>query len=92
MKDTMTLSNIETILNFNHPSSQQKYSRVFNNLKERLPAIAESMSEVHMDYMRGDTAEYSVSRLENVSGEMKEITYFIYFVKDNNGLWRIESF
>jgi hypothetical protein len=49
------------------------------------------MNEIRMDYITGDNAEYRINRSENIDGQMKEITYFIYFVKDGEGLWKIES-
>jgi hypothetical protein len=36
-------------------------------------------------------AFWKISTAENTDGQMKEITYFIYFVKDGDGIWKIES-
>jgi hypothetical protein len=36
-------------------------------------------------------AEYRIKKLENVEGQMREITYFLYFRKDVNGQWKLES-
>ncbi len=92
MKNALKSGDEIAALNFYHSSSREKYGTLFNTLKERLPQIAETMGDIKIDYVRDDLAEYRISRMEEVKGETMEITYFIYFVKAADGLWKIESF
>ncbi|MDH3976762.1 MAG: FG-GAP-like repeat-containing protein [Deltaproteobacteria bacterium] len=92
MKEAMKAGDVNSILTFYHPSSREKYKRVFIALADQLSGIAVNMNDIEMDYIRNDVAEYRFSRLEEFNSSLIEITYFIYFVKDEDGLWRIESF
>ena len=49
------------------------------------------MSNIALDRIIGDVAEYRVTKLENIEGQMRQITYFLYFRKDVNGQWKLES-
>jgi len=69
-----------------------EYNSIFTTLFDYLPDIAANMQNINLDYIQGDVAEYRISRMEDIGGEVKEITYYIYFTKGANGLWKIESY
>jgi hypothetical protein len=71
--------------------SKAKYMRVFKKLNPYLPVIVSNMADIALDRIIGDVAEYRTKKLENVEGQMREITYFLYFRKDVNGQWKLES-
>jgi len=73
-------------------AAQDKYSRILTTLSSRLPTIAANMQDIKLISVTGDVAKYRISRMENIDGQQREITYFIYFIKDVTGLWKIESF
>ena len=37
-------------------------------------------------------AKFRIKREEQIQGQIYDISYYIYFIKDVNGLWKIESF
>ncbi|MBI4823020.1 MAG: hypothetical protein HY805_02165 [Nitrospirae bacterium] len=60
--------------------------KIFN---EHSDTIMKTFSEPHLvENWRNELNRYR----ESLNGQIREITYFIYFVKDENGLWKIESF
>lgn len=65
---------------------------MFQLLANGLPNIATSMQEIQLIYLRGDIAKYRIRREQNIKGTPQTITYYIYFVRDENGIWKIESF
>jgi len=71
--------------------AKDKYLRVFQKLINNLPEITNNMQNIQVDYVMENVAEYRISRTENIDGQIKEITYFIYFKKDRNGQWKIEG-
>lgn len=88
MKENLTAGKIEDALTHFSEGSQEKYREIFTLLKDELPRIVNEMQDIHLLSIRGDVAEYIVIREEN--GE--EMGYFIYFIKDKNDNWKIDSF
>ena len=92
MKNALTNGNIEGALAYFHESSKEEYQEVFNFLTDRIPYIAASMREIQLIYLVDRVAKYRIKKEEEVQGQTFDITYYIYFIKDLNGLWHIESF
>lgn len=88
MKENLASGNIEGALTYFSEGSKDKYREIFTLLKDKLPRITSEMQDIHLLSIRGDVAEYIVIREEN--GE--EMGYFVYFIKDENGNWKIDSF
>ena len=49
------------------------------------------MGPIELDYAQQDVAEYRITRMEDIDGQPQEISYFIYFVKDKDGLWKLNQ-
>jgi len=92
MKNALTNGNIEGALTYFHESSKEEYQEVFNFLTDRIPDIAAGMREIQLIYLVDKVAKYRIKKEEEVQGQTFDITYYIYFIKDLNGLWHIESF
>jgi hypothetical protein len=92
MKEALSNGSVETAVAYFDESTKEKYRKVFETLISYLSEIASNMQSIIMDHIRQDISEYRINRMENIDGQSKEITYFIYFVKDRYGLWKIEGF
>lgn len=92
MKTSLINNNIEGALNYFHESSKQDYQEIFNLLRARLPHIVSAMREIELIYSEDRLAKYRIKREEMVQGQTYDITYYIYFIRDFNGLWRIDTF
>ncbi len=91
MKTKLAAQDVEGAVGYFSNAAKDKYRGVLNLLLPNLPTIVAGMQPINMDYIRRDVAEYRISRMETINAQNTEITYFIYFVKDTDGLWKIES-
>lgn len=68
-------------------AAQTKYGPVFDVLMPRMAEIVASYSAVQKLDISNGIAEYTVNRtLDGV-----EYLFFIYFLEDGDGVWRIDS-
>ena len=68
-------------------NAQEKYGPVFDALMPYFPGIVASYSPLAQSSLTQNIGEYAVTRLD---GGVKRL-YLIYFVRDANGVWRIDS-
>jgi uncharacterized protein YjiK len=92
MKTALYNKDMLTGLNFLLDSSIEEYQEDFNTLLDELPNIISSMQDIEMIYLRDDVAKYRMNRVHDIDGTPVTITYYIYFVKDDNGIWKIQEF
>ena len=83
----LSTNNIAQALNELTPGAQKTYARVFKALQGKLPAILKTFSSLQVVDINPDYAEYAVNR--PINGENR--LFLIYFVKDNNGDWKLEG-
>jgi len=57
-----------------------------------LPEIVDEMQDIEMIYARGDYVKYRIKRTQLINGSMMDLTYYLYFVKDKSGLWKVNQF
>lgn len=65
----------------------QKYGQVFDALMSDMPSIVKGFSPLLRSSLSGVVAEYAIVRTQNG----KRMLYFLYFVKDGDGIWRLDS-
>ncbi len=73
-------------------ASKDKYLSTFSTLSGHLPEISTNMQDIILNYMGSDTVEYRIIRNELVNGQPTDVMYYIYFMKDDDGLWKIQGF
>jgi hypothetical protein len=88
MKATLNQGNINEALNYFVTNSREEYREIFELLAPQLPALVSAMREINMVEIKGNLAEYYIKRFQRGA----DISYFIYFMRDENGIWRISSF
>jgi hypothetical protein len=71
--------------------STDKYREIFTVISSRLPDIAADMQNIQLIIVDDKTAKYRIRRVETINGQTLPITYYIYFIKDIDGLWKIEK-
>jgi hypothetical protein len=92
MKSALIAGDNQKALGCFHSGTKSNYDEIFSALGTTLPGIASAMGEISPVYHRDRISKYRIRREEVVQGQTYNITYYIYFVKDSNGLWQIESF
>ena len=69
------------------PQAQEKFAPVFEALDQDLAEILNSFSDFQPVDVGTDYAEYLVYR--TIDGE--EHVFFIYFIKDEHGEWKLDA-
>ena len=88
MKAGLQSGDITTALTYFAEGSQERYQGIFTALQDNLAEIAANMQEIGLIYIKDGIAKYRIRRQE----ESGEITYYIYFQLDKDGLWKIRQF
>jgi hypothetical protein len=92
MKIGLFNKDIATALGYFIDSSKEVYQQAFNLIIDELPQITSNMQDIEMVFLFNNTAKYRINRLHTIDGIPQTITYYIYFVKDLDGVWRIDRF
>lgn len=88
MKKALNQGNINSALNSFLKSSREEYKGIFELLAPQLPFLVSEMREITMIEVLRNVAEYYIKRSQRGT----DISYFIYFVKDADGIWKIDRF
>lgn len=92
MKSKLSLGAVEEALGYFREKSRDNYRNIFNALVNELPQIISGMQDIEMVATQGNRAEYRISRVHNIDGSAVTVTYTIYFVLDEDGIWRLDRF
>ena len=76
-----------TALSFLTTGAQEKYGPVFDELLPDMPQIIASYSALQRVSISGSIGEYAMNRI--IDGE--NWLFLIYFVKDGNGVWKLDA-
>jgi len=61
-------------------------------LGQQLTPLVQDMQSIQIIYARNGIAKYRIRKSELYGGQVITLTYYIYFSKDKEGLWRIDKF
>jgi hypothetical protein len=92
LKQKLGSQNPQGALTYFVEEKKELYNEVFTTLYQRLPGIVQEMQDIQLIYIEDNAAKYRIRREESHAGQMVNITYYIYFVRDKDGLWRIYMF
>lgn len=89
MKEALKNKDIAQALNYHLDEAKQLYSDIYIAFFDQLPLHAQEMQDIQLIYVKNNTAKYRLRENELYGGVMETITYYIYFVIDKDGLWKI---
>lgn len=72
-------------ISFFHSGFAQQFSNTFDKLRDRLPSISSSLTNANLLSEAGGVAEMVTIRTQQGTS----YAYFIYFMQDEHGLWKI---
>ena len=72
--------------------SKEIYEQAFTIILDELPQIVSAMQDIEMIFLIDHVAKYRINRVHEIDGIPQTITYYIYFAKDANGIWKIDRF
>jgi len=87
MKDSLRQGNIEQAISFFAQPSRERYRGIFNTIQSQLSDIVTGMGPIQFINLDNGVAKYRIRRQEAAG----EITYYIFFVVDQDGIWRIKQ-
>jgi hypothetical protein len=88
MRRALVQGKINEALSYFSKSSWDEYTEIFQLLVQQLPILVSEMRDISMTCVTGNVAEYYIRRVQ----QGVEMSYFIYFTKDDSGVWKIERF
>lgn len=89
MKEALMNQDVDGAVEYFSSVNQQLYRETYTALIDRLPDIAQMMQEIELIYVQNNTAKYRIKKTELYGGSTYTFTYYIYFTRDSNGIWRI---
>jgi hypothetical protein len=89
MKSALSNQNVDGALKYFARETNELYRDIYTALGNNLPQIAQDMQNIQFIYAEGRMAKYRIRRNEEHGGQVYPITYYIYFVRDWDGLWKI---
>jgi hypothetical protein len=90
MKSSLVNRDIEKAIGYYHPETKQYYRDVYTAVGDKLPQVArELMGDIQPIYIKENEAKYRLLKKESYGGKIVDVTYFVYFVKDSDGKWKV---
>ena len=87
MNNALLDGNVDLAVSYLTESSGDRYRPVFEALLENMPEIIESYSPLQPVTVASDFGEFAVTRQ---NGDRQQL-YLIYFLKDDDGVWRLDA-
>jgi uncharacterized protein YjdB len=92
MKGALGQKDVEGALAFFAPMDRERYRTIFSAMQDDLPQIAQDIANIQLIYLIENRAKYRLRRTEVYGGQQVTLTYYVYFIQDLSGAWRIEGF
>jgi hypothetical protein len=92
MRVALVNQNIDEAVNYFAEESRQLYSEIFAALNAQLPQIVQEMQDIQLIYSQNNISKYRIGKNESYGGQALSIAYYIYFIVDRDGIWRIYKF
>ena len=89
MKGALENQNIPQALNYFFEESKQIYNDIYTAFHDQLSQLSQEVQNIQIIYAKSNTAKYRLREDELYGGNTESITYYIYFVIDGDGLWKI---
>jgi hypothetical protein len=89
MKNAMINGNITQAASFFDDETKTNYLEIFNTIPNQLPQLAADMRDIESVYFEENGAQFRIKRIEILAGNDYDVTYYIYFARGEDGVWRI---
>jgi hypothetical protein len=81
----LSSQNIQGALEFIDPGFADQFKNVFSTLAKQLPQIGSALGNITLVSASGGIAEFVTARTQQSTA----FVYFVYFMQDTNGVWKI---
>ena len=87
MNNALVAGDKQLALRYLNGNAQQKFGPVFDALMPFMSEIVGSYSALARSSLSAEIGAYAVSRVDNGTKRL----YFVYFMRDPDGVWRIDE-
>lgn len=88
IKDALQQQDTPAALQFIASRNRDVYKELFAELAPELPTVGANLGDIRIIGIRVDLAEYELLVVE----DGQTISYYVEFIRDTDGLWRVNSF
>jgi len=92
MKTALLNGDTSTAASYFDESTRDLYREIFETLKDDLPRVTGEMGEMERVSMEDNMARYRIRKERVYGGKPLTVTYWVYFIKDKSGLWKIHRY
>lgn len=92
MKTHLAAKNVIQAVRHFDEGKKGLYEEIFSALLDRLPQIANDMQDISLISIDDRSARYRIRRVETHNTGTHTVTYYVYFIKDETGIWKIYRF
>ncbi|MBU0730157.1 MAG: FG-GAP repeat protein [Proteobacteria bacterium] len=89
MKSALAVQDVEGAVSYFAGVNTETFREIYTLIQEQLQAVASEMQEIEMIKLQGRKAEYRIKKNMIYGGQPRTITFYLYFIKESNGLWKI---
>ena len=89
MKNAMIAGDIEGAVSYFAFGQQETCRQVYGLVEQELPQIATDMQPIEIIYQKNNRAEYRLRKDIVFKGEPVTVTFYVYFQREPDGIWRI---
>ena len=88
MKAALLEYDMDAAASYFADSNKSAYQRAFTALWSKVTQISQDIGDIQLIRMMKNAVEYDIRTIEDA----KEYSYYLLFVRDRNGLWKIWAF
>ena len=92
MKAAMIAGDVDLAVEQFIHGQREVFREIFTALQSHTEQMALEMQDIEFVYQKSTTAEYRIHRDIQHNGQNETVTYYIYFDREGDGLWRIRDF
>jgi uncharacterized protein YjdB len=92
MRAALGAEDIDLALSFFVPEQHSRYRTLFGVLGNQLAQIGQELGDIQLVYLVEQRAKYRLRRTQLYGGQILTLTYYVYFIQDATGVWRLEEF
>lgn len=92
LRDALAAGDAEAAERFFSYGSRDKYKQIFEAVGDELAQVGQDLGDIALVEFRSTSAKYRVQREDIVDGVPTTLTFWVYFILDGDGIWRIMQF
>jgi hypothetical protein len=88
MKDALRAGDIQGALIYIAEESRERYQEIFTVISSELFQIDSFLTDINLLTVERNQAEFQMLRIS----QGVEVSFYVLFVRDNDGIWRLRTF